>query len=99
MKTCIVDLNDDSLIEQLAAMAQHNEDVGADVMQLLAESDVVLGLFPDLESPRGFGAIPVKGYHRLKQGCGTARITAVKCRDLEAACELGKLCGTWARIN
>jgi hypothetical protein len=106
MKIATVDLNnDESLVGQLVAMAEHNDgvlDTLAQIEELVSASDMVFAVWPvapDEAHPDGVGLLPVKGYSLLQQGCGSAKVSAIKCLDFEAACALAEAHGAILRVH
>jgi hypothetical protein len=105
MKAVTVDLNGEgSVIPELVAMAMHNASVTAgdeaEIQLLVDGADLVLAVFPDVESPKGVGLIPIKGSSAmLRRGSGTLRIAALKVASLEAACNLAVIHGAMEKVS
>ena len=79
------------LKQQLVELADANEErmdgTTEPVLEIIADSDVVYGVWPDSSEPDGVGTLIIKGSDLVRdiaatRGSQTVRLTAIKCVEL-----------------
>jgi hypothetical protein len=91
------------LMRRMVELANSNETLmdgtTKPVKRIIAEADVVFGIWPDATKPHGIDSYIIKGRHLLADGIASnitqrLRCTAIKCIELEQAVAAAEVFGS-----